>query len=215
MEQTKSTSAPLLKDQAYQFIKEKILDEQFAPGRFLSERELIEMLEMSKTPIKAALVRLETEGFVTVSSKQGIIINDLSITQIVDIYNLRIALETYICAEITGKITKDMSELIEANLKETEETARELDIKGFAQADHAFHLLLCECSGNEEIYKVLLNYQDQLKRITHRHLRKDPERMKQFWQEHVEIYSCLKSGDFKSVELIREHLHQSKQKLLL
>ncbi|MCS7461738.1 GntR family transcriptional regulator [Paenibacillus doosanensis] len=211
----KPASSPLLKDVAYQVIKEHILDERFAPGRFLSERELIELLEMSKTPIKSALVRLETEGFVTVFSKQGVIINDLTVNRIMDIYNLRIALETYICAEITDKLTEEQCRLVEENLRKTEEKVNELDGKGFAQLDHEFHRLLCEFSGNQEIYRVLLNYQDHLLRITLRHLKRDPHRMRQFWQEHVEIYELLKNGDLRSVDKMRDHLQQSKQKLFL
>jgi DNA-binding GntR family transcriptional regulator len=212
---TKNGLTPLLKDQAYQFIKENILDEHFPPGRFLSERELIEMLEMSKTPIKSALVRLETEGFVTVHSKQGIIINDLSVNRITDIYDLRIALETYICGQIAGNMTEEHCRLLENNLQESEEKATQMDSKGFAKLDHAFHRLLCECSGNEEIYRVLLNYQDHLLRITMRHLKKDRQRMKQFWQEHVEIYKHLKRGDLGSIDLMKEHLQQSKLKLFI
>lgn len=211
----KKGQAPLLKEVAYQRIKENILDEKFAPGSFLSERELIEILDMSKTPIKNALTRLETEGFVTVSSKQGIIINELSLNRIIDIYNLRIALETYICAQIAGKLTAEQCDMLEKNLEITEEKAMQLDIKGFTRADHDFHLLLCECLGNQEIYRVLLNYQDHLQRITLLHLRKDPQRMQQFWQEHVNIYQFLKTGDLKSVEFVEDHLQQSKQKLLL
>ncbi|WP_423408319.1 GntR family transcriptional regulator [Heyndrickxia sp. MSNUG] len=211
---TRTAAAPLLKDVAYQQIKERILDESFAPGSFLSERELIEVLQMSKTPIKSALVRLETEGFVTVSSKQGIIINPLSIDQIIDIYNLRIALETYNCNQISGKLTEEQCRLLEKNLSDTATKCEHLDIKGFTSEDHAFHLLLCEFSGNREIYRVLLNYQDHLHRITLRHLKKDPHRMHTFYQEHVEIYESLKSGDQRAVELITDHLQTSKQKLL-
>lgn len=211
---TRTAAAPLLKDVAYQQIKERILDESFAPGSFLSERELIEVLQMSKTPIKSALVRLETEGFVTVSSKQGIIINPLSIDQIIDIYNLRIALETYICNQISGKLTEEQCGLLEKNLSDTAAKCEQLDIKGFTSEDHAFHLLLCEFSGNREIYRVLLNYQDHLHRITLRHLKKDPHRMHTFYQEHVDIYESLKSGDQRAVELITDHLQTSKQKLL-
>lgn len=211
---TKRGTAPLLKDIAYQQIKENILDEKFPQGSFLSERELIEILQMSKTPIKNALVRLETEGFVTISSKQGIIINELSLNRIIDIYNLRVALETYVCSQITGKLTEEQCQKIEENLDFTEEMANQLDIKGFTRADHDFHLLLCESLGNQEIHRILLNYQDHLQRITLLHLKKDPQRMVQFWQEHVNIYQSLKNGEQKASELIEEHLQQSKQKLL-
>jgi DNA-binding GntR family transcriptional regulator len=207
-------TAPLLKDVAYQKIKENILDDKFPQGSFLSERELIEILQMSKTPIKNALVRLETEGFVTISSKQGIIINELSLNRIIDIYNLRLALETYICSQIAGKLTEEQCRKIEENLDVTEEMAMQLDIKGFTRADHDFHLLLCECLGNQEIYRILLNYQDHLQRITLLHLRKDPQRMQEFSQDHFKIYQSLKIGDQKASVLIEEHLQQSKQKLL-
>lgn len=216
MEHSKTAgAAPLLKDIAYDAIKERILDERFEPGRFLSERELIELLEMSKTPIKSALTRLETEGFVTVSSKQGIIINDLTLNRIVDIYDLRLALETFNIQAIVGRLTQEQGGLLLDNLRETEEIVGRLDIKAFAQADHQFHLLLCRFAGNQEIYRVLLNYQDHLLRITLRHLRKDPVRMVGFYQDHVEIYELLQQGKEESVERMRDHLQQAKSKLFM
>ncbi|MBW7476118.1 GntR family transcriptional regulator [Paenibacillus oenotherae] len=216
MEQSKTTGgAPLLKDIAYDAIKERILDERFEPGRFLSERELIELLEMSKTPIKSALTRLETEGFVTVSSKQGIIINDLTLNRIVDIYDLRLALETFNIQAIVGRLTQEQGGLLLDNLRETEEIVGQLDIKAFARADHQFHLLLCRFAGNQEIYRVLLNYQDHLLRITLRHLRKDPSRMVGFYQDHVSIYELLAEGREECVDRLRDHLQLAKSKLFM
>ncbi|WP_246628176.1 GntR family transcriptional regulator [Paenibacillus oenotherae] len=213
MEETSSGSAPLLKDIAYNQIKEHILDERFEPGRFLSERELIELLQMSKTPIKSALTRLETEGFVTVSSKQGIIINDLALNRIVDIYDLRVALESFNIREILGRLTEEQNHLLLANLQETEEIVKQLNVKAFAKADHQFHLLLCKFAGNQEIYRVLLNYQDHLLRITLRHLRKEPNRMEGFLQDHKEIYQLLQQGDEECVQRMKHHLQESKSKL--
>ena len=57
----------LLKDQAYEELKKLIMNEVFSPGTFLSERQLAARLDMSKTPIRSALERLESEGFVAVS----------------------------------------------------------------------------------------------------------------------------------------------------
>lgn len=207
--------APLLKDVAYDQIKERILDERFEPGRFLSERELIELLEMSKTPIKSALTRLEAEGFVTVFSKQGIIINDLAVNRIVDIYDLRTALETYNLQTILGKLTDEQTAALLENLQETEEIVNRLDVKAFAKADHQFHLLICKFAGNGEVYRVLLNYHDHLLRITLRHLRKDPNRMVGFWQDHVGIFETLKQGNADCVEKMRDHLQHSKSKLFM
>lgn len=210
-----NTSAPLLKEVAYTKIKELILNGNFSPGAFLSERELIELLNMSKTPIKSALIRLEAEGFLTVSSKQGIIINDLSIERILDIYDLRTALETFNCKQLTGKLRDEQCRELEDNLKETEEIIKKQDVKAFTILDHAFHLLICQYVGNQEIYRILLNYHDHLQRITYRHLYKDPNRMKDFWKEHQKIYEYIKTGNLQSVELMEAHLQDSKRKLFL
>jgi DNA-binding GntR family transcriptional regulator len=209
------SNSPLLKEVAYEEIKELILNETFQPGSFLSERELISMLNMSKTPIKSALTRLEAEGFVTVSSKQGIIINDLSFSRIIDIYDLRTVLETHNVRSVLNRMTEEQFEMIRENLEVTEGIVKVLDVREFAKADHDFHLLISKFAGNEEIHRILLNYNDHLLRITLRHLKKDPNRMKDFYQDHLEIFNLLSEGREESVERMRDHLQNSKQKLFL
>lgn len=165
---------------------------------------------MSKTPIKNALVRLESEGFVTVSSKQGIIVIDISIERINDIYNLRIALETYSCQEIYQRITEEQIKELEENIEATKLAAMNKDVKAFATLDHEFHLAISEFAGNSEITKILLNYQDHLRRITLRHLKKDPNRVQKFYAEHVDILEALKNKDGDCSSLMKKHLYESK-----
>ena len=90
------TERVLLKDQAYENLKNLILEEVFAPGTFLSERQLAARLDMSKTPIRSALERLETEGYVAVSPQQGIVVRESSLREIVDLFDIRIALEVFV-----------------------------------------------------------------------------------------------------------------------
>lgn len=212
---TKKRVTPLLKEIAYEKIKESIIEERFTSGSFLSERELIDLLQMSKTPIKAALTRLEAEGFVTVSSKQGIIINELSINQIIDIYDLRIALETYNCKQICGKLTKVQCMELESNIDKLKDIVKDLDVSRFTEVDHEFHLLISSYTGNKEIYRVLLNYQDHLKRITLRHMHKDPYRMETFLEEHCLIYDALKGGNMQCIQYMENHLQDAKRKLFI
>jgi len=204
----------LLKDVAYNKIKELILTEYFAPNQMLSERELIEILEMSKTPIKSALTRLESEGFVKVSSKQGIIVLDLSLEKILNIYDLRIALETFVCSQLQGNLREDeVSQLFEAT-NHMNVAIKENDVEKFTYWDHFFHLKLAQFTGNAEIERVLLIYNDQLKRITFRHLKKDFKRMEDFNKEHIEIIYSLVQELGNASTLIENHLRASKQKLL-
>src|SRR5262245_11966916 len=89
-----SAERGLMKEHAYADLKQRILSGTIAPGSILAERQLAADLGMSKTPVRAALERLEHEGFITVSPQQGILVRDLSIHEIADQYEIRVALET-------------------------------------------------------------------------------------------------------------------------
>src|SRR5579872_4371815 len=72
----------LMKEQAYAELKRLIQSQELAPGSFLAERQLAHRLGMSKTPVRSALERLESEGFVRISPQQGAIVCDLSLRDI-------------------------------------------------------------------------------------------------------------------------------------
>src|SRR5438093_142094 len=106
----------LLKDHAYESIKQRLLNNDYPPGSFLSERQLAGGLGMSKTPVKAALERLESEGFITVSPQQGIVVRELSVREIADQYEIRAVLESYVLRTVAGKLTPQQLALVRANL---------------------------------------------------------------------------------------------------
>ncbi|MFD2329933.1 GntR family transcriptional regulator [Cohnella sp. GCM10020058] len=199
--------AELMKERAYRKIHEAILNETFHPGAFLSERRLIEFLGMSKTPIKSALDRLESEGFVQVSPKQGILVKDLAIDKVRDIFELRMVLELHICGQLAGRLKPHEADLLEHNLARQKQTADEEDEPGFTRSDSEFHLLLSRFSGNAEIHAVMTMYQAHLYRFALRIIRRVPNRMQAAYRDHLDIFRALADGDEeKCRRLIREHL---------
>ena len=99
----------LLKERAYDEIKRLILTGDLTPGTFLAERQLAARLGMSKTPVRSALERLESEGFISISPQQGAIIRDLSLDEIADQYEIRTALETFVVRTVAGRLTPNSS----------------------------------------------------------------------------------------------------------
>src|SRR6478609_4140209 len=106
-----------LKNEAYVQIKGKLLNGDYAPGSFLSERQLARDLGMSKTPVKAALERLQGEGYIAVSPQQGIVVRELSVREIADQYEIRAALESYTVRMLAGQLTADQVASVRANLR--------------------------------------------------------------------------------------------------
>ena len=93
----------LLKDRAYADLKVLIQSGEFPPNTFLSERQLVARLGMSKTPIRSALEHLEAQGLVVVSPQQGIVVTDLSVREITDLFDVRSAIEPFVAARLAER----------------------------------------------------------------------------------------------------------------
>ena len=112
----KSAPRELFKNKAYDELRSRFDNLQYPPGTFLSERQLADELGMSKTPVKAALERLEIEGFITVSPQSGILVRDLTLDELTEMYEIRLALEGFALRSMAGRLTKEQLERLEANL---------------------------------------------------------------------------------------------------
>ncbi len=205
----------LLKDRAYIELKRRILQGAFTPGTCLSERQMAFDLAMSKTPIRAAVERLETEGFVTVSPQQGIVVRDLSIHEIADQYETRLALESFVVRVLSGRLTPPQIERLQANLRAQEENCARLDIERSVQLDTDFHMMLCEFLGNQEILRVMRHLREKIHRVITRVNQQNAGRMVSSSHEHRAIADAVCAGDAAlAVARMEEHLEYGKKILL-
>lgn len=205
----------LLQDRAYAEIKGLIQDGSFPAGAFLSERQLAARLRMSKTPVKNALVRLELEGFVAVSPQQGIIVRDISVQEIVDILDIRMALEPYVVRRLAGLLPAERAAALQANLKSQAAAVKASDMTEVTRLDAEFHLLLCSFAGNAEIAQVMGRLRDKLHRIILRVMSKVPGRPASAVAEHAAIAAAvLKGQGEKAAKLMERHLEFGKRSLL-
>ncbi|MGA1198151.1 MAG: GntR family transcriptional regulator [Candidatus Latescibacterota bacterium] len=215
MASTVETPRILLKDRAYEALKELILQEVFPPGSFLSERQLATRLEMSKTPIRAALERLETEGLVSVSPQQGILVRETSVHEVVDIFDVRIALERFAMHRIAGMLSPAQQLQVQENLDAQKKALEEGDVPVFTELDADFHLMLCGFLGNREVVQVMRRLRDRLYRIALQVLLHDVGRIRSSYDEHKKILDMLIQGDgVSAADLVESHLVYGKQVLI-
>jgi DNA-binding GntR family transcriptional regulator len=202
---------PLLKDQAYQRLKAMLLDNVFPPGTFLSERQLAAHLDMSKTPIRSALERLAADGFVTVSPQQGIVVRELALKEIVDHYDIRLALEPFVTDRLAGRLLPPQIAQLQANLDAQAAQIAQADTAAYNALDGDFHLLLCALLGNAEITRVMQHQRDKLHRVIAHILQRDPQRMHASHAEHSAVLAALAAGDgLAAAAAMRQHLENGK-----
>lgn len=209
------TGRSLLKQQAYVQLKSLIQSATFQPGDFLSERQLALRLGMSKTPVKAALERLEAEGFITVSPQQGIVVRELSIHEVADQFEIRIALESFVVRSLATRINADQTKQLRDVLKAHKSAVAKQDSARCVELDTDFHIMLSRFHGNMEILKVMSQLRDRIHRATSRVLDQDVTRLASSLAEHVAIVDALVANDAAlAVRRVEEHLEYGKQFLL-
>lgn len=184
-----------LKQRAYVELKQRILSGALSPGTLLSERQLAQSLKMSKTPVHAAMERLEGDGLVTVTAQQGIIVRAISPQDIADHFEIREALETFVVLRLAGRLTTEQAGRLKANLRDHRRAVRQADIAGHIRLDSEFHLLLCEFRGNAEITRAMGQIRDKIHRVVHHISTRFPGRMVGALAEHEAVAAALLAGD--------------------
>ena len=205
----------LMKERAYGEIKRGILAGDFPPGSFVAERQLAARLGMSKTPVRAALERLETEGFVTTSPQQGVVIRDVTVHEVADYYEIRAALETYVVRTVAGRLTAEQAQRLRANLKALAAARDGADVLRAVALDAEFHILFCEFLGNQEVLRVMGQLREKSQRVITKVFQSSPGRVAGSYEEHRAIAAAVLGGDAaRAARLMEEHLEYGKQHLL-
>lgn len=161
-----------LSDKAYARIKELIMDGRFLPGEQLPEEELSSLLNMSRTPIRAALQRLQEDMIVSIKPRMGAVVATLDLSQLCNLYETREAIEGMV-ARLNCRKNITISGY-EALLYKYENTAK---IKDEDERRSAFDILTNEyvellshgCS-NPILSKIMLSIQEKvhsLDRVSH------------------------------------------------
>ena len=205
----------LLQDRAYEELKGLIQGGTYPAGTFLSERQLAGRLGMSKTPIKSALTRLDMEGFVAVSPQQGIVVREPSIREIMDLFDIREALEMFVVRRMAGRLAPAQAARVRENLREQGRAARSRDVEAATRLDAEFHIMICDFLGNREISQALWRMREKLHRLILGNFTRVPRRMGDSVREHAGIARAIFRGQGEvAAERVREHLNVGRQLIL-
>lgn len=147
---------------AYTEIRRRILDGEMEPGAQFLEQELAELLNMSRTPVREALIRLAEERLVEVRPRHGVRILPISADDIRDIYDLLTEIEAYAVRRIAerGLRNEDHVALTDA-IVEMEASFKAGDLSRWAEAERRFHGRLLEAGGNAKAAEVARVLGDQ------------------------------------------------------
>jgi len=184
--------------QAYDWIKQKILSNELVPGTSIRIQDLATKLNMSRTPIKAALIQLEKEDLVELTPRQGMRVKPIHPETMREIYEILAGLEV-IAVELIAKRALSEAEMqgLIAAQGDMEKALKADDLDAWSEADERFHQELVALSGNKRLAEIVGTYRDQTRRARTLTLKLRPK-PDLSTQNHRSLLDSLRSGNVET-----------------
>ena len=194
---------------AYRYIRSAIQGGQFKPGERLREYELAEQIGLSRTPIREALSRLETEGLVSHDATRGVVVAELDYSMVTELYYMREVLEGT-AARLVAQHASDVEISILDDLCHQYEAALG-DEAALTASNRRFHDTLYRCSHNRYLLNMVTVLHDALSLLGGTTL-SDPERAAETLREHRTVVAAIRARDADAAEqALRTHIRMAQK----
>jgi len=192
---------------SYQFLRQAILNNLLGPGFRIVERDIAEMLNVSRTPVREAIRLLESESLVERIPNRGVVVLGFDTKDILELYELRMVLENFVVQVVADKAARD--ELLAFRKK-----LEECDLKS-SHDDFDFHRELVKLTKNTWLQRVLIPLVEYI-----HHFRLisvlEEGRSDKARRDHIRIVSHLLEGrKDKAMELLDSHIREAYQALVV
>jgi DNA-binding GntR family transcriptional regulator len=195
-------------DRVYRTLRNWILQCEFRPGDFLAEVELARRCETSRTPIREACNRLAQEGWIAQIRHKGYMVPQISVRDIVDIYEFRKLLECF-NAEKAARVASPEQLATLRGIIEAEQKPKPA-MSDILAANEAFHIGLGNIANNQRVMDQLKLALEYVHRLDVLSTQRDTE-----WVPHGEILSALeKNNPAQARRAMAAHIDHSRDRML-
>ena len=198
-----------LKNHTYCILKERLVNCIYPPGTLLNEAQLAAALGASRTPVREAISRLEMEGFVKIMPKKGIYVTDISLNDVLQIFQTRIEIEPIAVRLAAPHLPRE--ELLAFCGKFKGEAP---DIQNGFRLDTAMHLFIIEHCGNRYIIDMMHRIFDENTRVIISS-KQNQVQIHDARLEHLDILNSLLDKDTeRAIALMQSHIENCRKAAL-
>jgi DNA-binding GntR family transcriptional regulator len=204
-----------IRERVYDSLRSAILAGRLDPGERLTEEHLAEELGVSRTPVREALHKLESEGLIKPLEKRGFVVSTDSKDEVEELFELRSVLEGYalriICEKASDELLKDLGRLIE----KAEDALRQRRIDEVFKWNTQFHDTLHELVAKKRRLHRLLVDMRKYVLMYRKDTLESPDGAREAVEGHKRIVMALGLGDEELCErMMRNHIQQAREDAL-
>ncbi|PZE20011.1 GntR family transcriptional regulator [Paenibacillus xerothermodurans] len=196
----------LVRDYVYETLKKNIMELRLEPGRFISEKELVEMLSVSRTPIREALVRLTQEELIETTPHKGSIISLIDLEHAEESRFLRATLESAIVREACAKLSREQILNLQNLIALQELCESEGNYERLFELDEQFHQTIIVGCGRTRTWGLIQQVTTHYNRIRFLRLASNHD-WRVILAQHRGIVQAIQENDPAAAEqVLRDHL---------
>lgn len=212
---TKEKKRTKTSDFIYEEIKKRIIEFEYEPNEHLSEELLAESLQVSRTPLREALYRLQLEHLVTKQSTGRIVVSRLTIAEAEELYQVREFLQALVAREAALNMTADILQKLDKKMEQMRAAADSGLYADVVVHGRDFHKLLYEAVPNSTVIRFLEQLRNRIDRYRRIGGFKHPNYSPQLpIEEHQHILHCIRNGDADLAEAaMRLHIRNSLERI--
>ena len=177
----------------YEELKRNIMSMKLEPGQTMSTQEIATKLNVSRTPVREAFLRLQSEGLVEMIPQRETMVSKISLKRVEQEKFIRECLEMGVIRKFMDKsgceVEENMAELIQLQKK----CGEEKDFVGFLEADDQFHKLLFDVTVQEMAWEMIASRNGHYNRLRILYVQRDTA-MQESSEQHHKIATLLESG---------------------
>ena len=202
----KHKKAKLLGQEVYAALKESIVTGELKANQRLIEENLAAEMGASRTPVREAIQKLESEDFVTKLPKGGFIVRPLTAQDIEEVFGILSVLESYAAYLTTLHLSEKILQRLEDASQKFDDALREKDPEKLAKLNMAYHDVIYKGSGSKMLYELIYRLRDYFYRYR-RVLLDLPDMASISSREHRAVFEAMRDRDAATVEeLVRKHI---------
>jgi DNA-binding GntR family transcriptional regulator len=203
-----------LRLQAYQEIKRRINRLEYRPGAYLNEAQISRQLQIGRTPVHQALDRLMLEGLVQIIPRKGVMVQSISLDEVLQLLEARLVNEVYCIELATERATDAHLSALQSLLASAEPLVRARDREKLMNIDREFHRLISEAAGNAIIADILRTLHDRSLRFWFIAVGDDLQ-LRRIAQEHKAIVAAIKQRNRRLAgNAMRTHIESSREHIM-
>ena len=207
------TFRPLSED-AYDALRAAILGGRLLPGERIVEADIARQMATSRSPVRAAVRKLEHEGLVVYVPRRGTVVVGLSRDDVADAYQLRAHLEAYGARLAATRASEEQLARLLKMIERMRKSAFANDLEGLVAADVEFHRLVCSASGSRRLLQAWETLNPARWTLVSG-LRATDLSLEQIAERHWPILAALQSRKpDHAEEMIRNHILELGERVL-